>query len=88
MVQQVRCFFSCASNNKLIPLNEKEFTPTIHHVQEAARKLPDISIWPEKTIAIAIPVSGKSQLVHFEKHRVDSTSNSMRWAYQGEALVS
>ena len=66
----------------------EQFTPTLHQVREAARKLPDVNLWPEKAIAIAIPVSGKSQLVHFEKYRKNSASGPMRWAYQGKALVS
>ncbi len=65
------------------------FTPTLHQVQEAARKLPDVVLWPEKEIAIAIPVSGKSQLVHFEKYnRNGSSSANPRWAYRGKAIVS
>ena len=44
------------------------FTPTLHQVQVASRKLPEVTLWPEREIAIAIPVSGKSQLVIFEKY--------------------
>jgi hypothetical protein len=66
------------------------FTPTLHQVLEASRKLPDASVWPEKEIAVAIPVSGKSQLVHFEKLRKNRSSSAspVRWIYNGEAIVS
>ena len=65
----------------------KNFTPTLHQVQEATRKLPDVNLWPEDAIAIAIPVSGKSQLVKFEKHRKEATSGSIRWSYRGKVLI-
>jgi hypothetical protein len=64
------------------------FIPTLHQVQEATRKLPDVSLWPEDAIAIAIPISGKSHLVKFEKHQKEGTSGSIRWSYRGKALIS
>jgi hypothetical protein len=62
--------------------------PTLHQVQEATRKLPDVNLWPEDAIAIAIPISGKSHLVKFEKHRKEATSGSIRWSYRGKILIS
>ena len=66
------------------------FTPTLHQVLEASRKLPDASLWPEKEIAVAIPVSGKSQLIHFEKLRKNHSRSTspVRWTYNGKAIVS
>ena len=66
------------------------FTPTLHQVQVASRKLPEVSLWPEREIVIAIPVSGKSQLVFFEKYTKKNreSSSTVRWTYRGEAIVS
>ena len=66
------------------------FTPTLYQVQVASRKLPEVTLWPEREIAIAIPVSGKSQLVIFEKYtkKNKESSSTVRWTYKGEAIVS
>lgn len=66
---------------------KNDFTPHIHHVQEAALKLPDASLWPEDQIAIAIPVSGKTQLIHFERFKKSGTSGQFQWTFNGRMFL-
>jgi hypothetical protein len=65
----------------------KDFIPHIHHIQEASIKLPEASLWPEDKIAIAIPVSGKTQLVHFERLKKSGTSGQFQWTYNGRIFL-
>ncbi|MBT3470335.1 MAG: hypothetical protein HOD72_00410 [Opitutae bacterium] len=64
------------------------FIPTLHQVQEATRKLPDVSLWPKDAIAIAVPVSGKSQIIKFEKYQKEANIRAIRWSYRGRVLMS
>lgn len=66
---------------------KEKFIPHIHHIQEASLKLPEATLWPERTIAIAFPVAGKSQLIHFEKFNKSGTSNQYQWTYNGRVLL-
>jgi len=66
---------------------KENFVPHVHHIQEAALKLPDASLWPDRSIAIAIPVSGKSQLIHFEKFHKQGSSGQFQWTYNGRMLL-
>jgi hypothetical protein len=64
------------------------FIPTLHQVQEARRKLPDVSLWPKDAVAIAVPISGKSQIIKFEKYQKGANLGSIRWSYLGRVLIS
>ena len=62
--------------------------PSLSHLKEAAKELPEPDIWPEDSYLVPVSVGSKQQTIKFTRKSINrGKEQAARWVYEGKVMI-